>query len=184
MKTLTSVFLFLIALQAMPSNAETAAILLENSPKIALIPSMSEQYPIVSVTNDPGRTKAANRIANALASGGGGAWAGTTVGPTEFTKGVWYSAPTINPIGIIPSTSVTNWVSWTYSFERYIVGQRTVLCNYARCVEISGVGQGGTSQFNGDSPNSQFVLYFGVTGTGSISPSIAGRQDQIIVTYQ
>ena len=160
-------------------NAQTSA---DTAPLPALNPASVKS--IESVKNDTGRGRVSNLVANAIAAGGGGAWSGSSSGGIEYTKGVVYSNTPISPVGFIPAGSSTTMVYWTYSFDHLVPGQRTFLCNYARCIEITGSSQGGSSQFSGDNPNAVFKFSFGVTGNGPLIPIVNSGQDQVIVNYQ
>ena len=178
MKYFSTLSLAAALLFSISVNAQTSA---DTAPLPALNPASVKS--IESVKNDTGRGKVSNIVANAIAAGTSGAWAGTTVGQIEYVKGNWYNAPPINPIGVIPSGSVINVVYWTYSLSYAVPGQLAVLCDSARCVNISGLSQGSTSLFAGDSANSIFTFYFGVQGTGPITPVVTSGQDQVIVNY-
>ncbi len=148
-----------------------------------LVPSKSNQISMTTASSQ--QSVAATSMFNAITAGVSGAWAGSAVGGTEYTKGQMYSTPPISPVGsTVNSASITNWVNWSYSYSQDVAGQRVWLCDYAKCLEITGVKSGGTSAFSGDSAYSQFVFYFQVTGTGYISPNVFGGQDQVIVNYQ
>lgn len=177
MKLLSTFVFSFVLLSVSAANAEVLV-----TPFPALEPSSVKS--IESVKSDTNRGRVSNIVANAIAAGGGGAWSGSSAGATEFRKGTVYSNPPISPIGFIPSGSSTTMVYWVYSFDSFVPGQRTFLCNYARCLELTGVSQGSTAQFSGDNPNSVFQFYFAVTGTGPLNPVVTAGQDQVIVNYK
>ena len=116
----------------------------------ATVPSKSNQITMTSPSSS--QSLSATPMFNALTAGVSGAWAGSAVGATELTKGTLYSAPPISPVGgTVNSASLTTLVNWSYSYSRDVAGQRVWLCNYARCLDITGYKSGGTSAFYNDS---------------------------------
>lgn len=114
-----------------------------------------------------------------------GSWSASTSTPAMFHRGVSYQSPQINPVGSgVSSGSRTRRVGWRYGFlTAPPAGIHAYLCNYARCVGLSGAS-GSTGAFDGDNGLSNFVFAFVIDGRGPLTPALQGAAGQILVSYE
>ncbi len=114
-----------------------------------------------------------------------GSWSSSTSAPAMFQRGVHYQSAQIVPVGSgINVTSKTHRVGWQYSFlTAPPAGIHAYLCNYARCVGLSGAS-GSTGAFEGDSGFSNFIFAFVIDGRGSLTPALQGSTSQVMVSYK
>jgi len=107
-----------------------------------------------------------------------------TAGPTIYSKNVLYGAQF--PIsGTIPAGAVVQTIHWTYDIAYQPAGFVAYICwqSTSYCYDITRYGVGSTDLFSGRSAASPFYIYYGVVGTGVLSPPAAGRVNTLTVGY-
>jgi len=144
--------------------------------------------------------------AKTMSTKGAGGWSDSEVGPTIYQRGYWrYSpefdtpaTPTIYQRGYwryspefdTPATPPINatisYLTWQWSVVNYTQGLLVYICdsNFNGCVDVSTYGTGATTAFNGWPASTNFIMAFGVPGTGTIIPYIYGKSDTVNVSWQ
>ncbi len=115
-----------------------------------------------------------------------GSWVNSTNGPAVIHRGVIYQAAQIVPTGsmMVKPASLVRRVNWRYSFLTPVPhGLRAYLCNYVRCIALSGAA-GTTTAFDGDSAYSNFSFAFVIDGNGGLSPALQGHINYVAVNYE
>ena len=115
----------------------------------------------------------------------GGAWSDSEVGPTIYQKGLWYFSPAFNAPSTPPGTATISYLSWRWSVVNYRSDLITYICNSALtgCINVSTLGVGGTSAFNGWPASTQFIMAFAIPGSGTIFPYLYGQSNTINVSW-
>ncbi|AMO98820.1 flagellar FlhE family protein [Collimonas arenae] len=135
-------------------------------------------------SNNPPSGQGALQL-NSAAAKVSGTWSGSGSTPAIIHRGAVYQAASIAPVGsgVTPS-SKTRRVSWQYSFlSAPPAGVHAYLCNYARCVGLSG-SSGSTTAFAGDSGFSYFSFAFFIDGKGAMTPTLQGSSSRVMVDYE
>lgn len=119
---------------------------------------------------------------NAVAASG--AYGGSAVAPTIYTKNNWvYSQFSI--AGSIPSTAIVNTVYYSWSYASSPAGLLVYLCNNtgSKCRDVTSAGSGSVN-FTSDAlpANLPLRLYGRVNGTGTMSP-LYGNSSSVTVNY-
>jgi len=112
------------------------------------------------------------------------AYSTQVAGPTIYSKNFLYGAAF--PIsGTIPAGSAVTTINWTYDISYKPAGFVAFLCwqSTSYCLNITPYGAGSTEAFKGFSAASPFYIYYGVAGTGLLSPYPASRINTITVGY-
>lgn len=118
------------------------------------------------------------------AANAGGAYSSFAVGQTIYSKNTAYY-DYFPVIGNPPSTGHTTGVSWSYSFSSRPVGLVVYLCQTGiGCLDVTSSGSGYTNAFDSypGAPNAQFFLYYGVNGSGGMSP-VYSNSNNVIVNW-
>jgi len=116
----------------------------------------------------------------------GGAWSKTAFGPTIYQKGIYYYLNLL-PVGTIPASATITSVVFNWGLSYKPSGLLVYLCHESTslpCVNVTNVQSGSTSYFNNKAANKKLIYAFGVSGTGTLSPTAFGKNDQVIVNYQ
>ena len=115
----------------------------------------------------------------------GGAWTKSAVGPTMYQKGIFYYLH-LSPIGSVPATAVITSVVYNWALSYKPAGLITYLCHNttSACLNVTSIQNSSTTAFNGLAANKKMIFAFGVSGTGNLTPTVYGRNDQVIVNYQ
>jgi flagellar protein FlhE len=116
------------------------------------------------------------------AANAGGAYSSFAVGQTILTKNTAYY-DYFPVIGSPPSTGPLTSVSWSYGFSSRPAGLLVYLCQTGiGCLDVTSYGSGTTTAFNtaGGHPNGQFFLYYGVNGSGGMSPVYSNNNNVIV----
>ena len=123
-------------------------------------------------------------VSQAWAAGGGG-YSSTAVFPNMYAKGALYTA-SFPPVGNVPSGSLIGaWVNWNLSTSYTPVGLLTYLCydsSLSQCLLLNSQS-GSTTLFNKMKAGNTFVVARIVSGSGTLSPVMLGRMDQVIVNF-
>jgi len=162
----------------------------QDAPQKASLKTLSDLF-----TSEPGRLLAmpANAVvlnASNLTTSNGAATAATTYSwikasdlPSQYQKGFWVKAQ-LTPTGVPTAGSISN-VFWQWSLGSYVSGQVVYLCyNDGYNLDISSMGSGNSSAFNGLSANHSFWYYLYVNGSGSmLNPPVIGGRGSVTVSY-
>ncbi|MFJ2990559.1 flagellar protein FlhE [Collimonas sp. NPDC087041] len=122
---------------------------------------------------------------NSAAATVSGSWSGNGSTPAIVRRGIAYQSAPIAPVGSgVTPASKTRRVSWQYGFlSAPPAGVHAYLCNYARCVGLSGAS-GSTTAFAGDSGFSYFSFAFVIDGQGAMTPTLQGSASRVMVDYE
>lgn len=142
------------------------------------VPATEIQVAPMGVGNDP---QAAMPLVEAQAAG---AWSNSGVGPSLYSKGIWYYL-NLYPVGSIPATATITSVSYSWGLSYRPSGLLVYLCHdtTAFCANVTNIASTTTTAFNGRSADRKLIYAFGVTGSGAVSPVAYGQTDQVIVNY-
>lgn len=104
------------------------------------------------------------------------------VGPNLLQKNWLYtlSLPQQGGSGLITD------VRWTWNLSYRPAGLSVDLCrqNSTSCISVTNNQTGTTTAWMGQTSNVPFLLNFFITGSGTISPTAFGKNDQVIINYQ
>lgn len=116
----------------------------------------------------------------------GGSWSATELGPTIYQRGSWRNSPVFDAPVAPPSNTTISYLSWQWSVVNYTSGLLVQICNYpiTHCLDVKSLGVGGTHAWDGWPATTNFVMRFGVAGSGIITPYIYGQNDTINVSWQ
>ena len=114
-----------------------------------------------------------------------GSWSDSEVGPTIYQKGYWRFSPNFTPPAMPPSNATITYLSWQWSVVNYPYGLIVYVCdsNLNGCWDVSNMGIGGTTAFNGWPASTNFIMAFGVPGSGTIIPYVYGQSDTMNVSW-
>ena len=115
---------------------------------------------------------------------GSGAWVNSGVGPSIYSKNL-YAYLYLKPLGTIPSTAKVSTIYWTWGLSYRPSGLLVALCHdtTGSCINVTSWGSGSTTLFSGRAANKQMIFAFLVSGSGTLSPPVYGKMDQVIVNY-
>lgn len=124
--------------------------------------------------------------AKTMSTKGAGGWSDSEVGPTIYQRGYWRYSPEFDTPATPPINATISYLTWQWSVVNYTQGLLVYICdsNFNGCVDVSTYGTGATTAFNGWPASTNFIMAFGVPGTGTIIPYIYGKSDTVNVSWQ
>lgn len=158
------------------SLAETGSVVA----KVELIPASTITSAPMGSVNDP-----IENLMDYQSLLTGGAWTNSAVGPTMYQKGIFYYLNLL-PVGSVPATATITSVVYSWGLSYKPAGLITYLCHNttSACLNVTSVQSSSTTAFNGLAANKKMIFAFGVSGSGSLTPTVYGQTDQVIVNYQ
>ena len=143
---------------------------------------MDDWSPIVTDLSNEGSFRLSAEMASSRSAG---SWTDSEVGPSLYQRNVWRMSPTFNTPATPPSGALITYLSWQWSITNYPYGLLVYICdtNYQRCGDVSSFGSGATDFFNDMPASTNFLMAFGVPGSGTIIPIARGQNDTINVSW-
>lgn len=112
-----------------------------------------------------------------------GSSSGSGTGPNMSQRGRnYFQTMTVSPIPPPTATITTVQYSWSTSYKP--TGLKVSLCwdTTANCVALTA-NSGTTSAFSGKSASKNLFYQFGTSGKGTLSPTVVGKTNTVLVSY-